>query len=63
MQNDKMQKYRQVQGYYDFFHYPVSFLDKRLARVRRDHWLQLSSGEGIHVASLGGHQKHNLCAG
>lgn len=38
-------------------------LDQRLARLRRDHRLQLPRGKRVDVARLGGHQEHHLGAG
>lgn len=37
-------------------------LYQRLARLRRDHRLQLARGERVHVARLGRHQQHHLRA-
>ena len=38
-------------------------LDERLARLRRDHRLQLAGGERVHVTRLAGHQQHHLRPG
>jgi len=37
-------------------------LYQRLARLRRDHRLQLARGERVHVTRLGRHQQHHLRA-
>lgn len=38
-------------------------LDQRLARLARDHRLELAGSKRVHVAGLGCHQEHHLGAG